>query len=146
MKKLILLLLVCATTCLAYAKPPVNEKVLKVFKTVFPQIENAKWYEYETYYEVYFDRDDVKCRIKYDLDGRVLSTLRHYEEKTLCPFLKAKLSQKFAGKKIFGVTEVNSENELTYNIVLEDDKNWIHVQADATGQMSVTEKFKKAEP
>ena len=144
MKKLILLLFILASTCVAFANPPVNEKVLKVFKTVFPQIENAKWYEYETYYEVYFDRDDVKCRIKYDLDGKVLSTLRHYEEKTLPPFLKAKLSQKFAGKKIFGVTEVNSENELTYNIVLEDDKNWIHVQSDATGQMSVTEKFKKA--
>ena len=146
MKKLLLLLTFTAATFVAFANTPVNEKVLKVFKMVFPQIENAKWYEYETYYEVYFDREDVKCRIKYDLDGKVLSTLRHYEEKTLSPFLKAKLSQKFAGKKIFGVTEVNSENELTYNIVLEDDKNWIHVQSDATGQMSVTEKFKKAEP
>ena len=144
MKKLILLLIVSASFFTAFANPPVNEKVLKVFKTVFPSIENAKWYEYETYYEVYFDREDVKCRIKYDLDGKVLSTLRHYEEKSLSPFLKAKLAQKFAGKKIFGITEVNSENELTYNIVLEDDKNWIHVQADATGQMSVTEKYKKA--
>jgi len=146
MKKLILLLIMSGSTFFAFANPTVSEKVLKVFKTVFPQIENAKWYEYENYYEVYFDRDDIKTRIKYDLDGRVLSTLRHYEEKTLSPFLKAKVAQKFAGKKIFGITEVNSENELTYNIVLEDDKNWIHVQADVTGQMSVTEKFKKADP
>lgn len=143
MKKLLLLLIMSGATFFASANPTVNEKVLKVFKTVFPQIENAKWYEYETYYEVYFDRDDIKCRIKYDLDGKILSTLRHYEEKTLSPFLKAKVAQKFAGKKIFGITEVNSENELTYNIVLEDDKNWIHVQSDATGQMSVTEKFRK---
>lgn len=146
MKKLILLLTIASTTLLASANPnpPVSEKVLKVFKTVFPQIENAKWYEYEAYYEVYFDKDNIKTRIKYDLEGKVLSTLRHYEEKSLSPFLKAKIALRYPGKKIFGVTEVNTESELNFNIVLEDDNNWIHVQSDATGNMSVTDKFKKA--
>ena len=146
MKKLILLLFVFGTAFTVSANPtlPVNEKVLKVFKSVFPMVENAKWYEYETYYEVYFDKDAIKTRIKYDLDGKVLSTLRHYEEKSLSPFLKAKIALRYPGKKIFGVTEMNTESELTYNIVLEDDKNWFHVQSDAIGQMSVTEKFKKA--
>jgi len=146
MKKLSFLLIFSFATMFSFANPNVNEKVLKVFKGVFPTVENAKWYEYETYYEVYFDKDDIKCRIKYDLDGKVISTLRHYEEKSLSPFLKAKVAQRFPGKRIFGITEINSENEMIYDIVLEDDKNWMHVQADAIGQMSVTEKFKKAEP
>ena len=146
MKKLILLLIFSASALFSFANPPVSEKVLKIFTNVFPNVPNAKWYEYENYYEVYFDKDDIKTRIKYDLDGKVLSTLRHYEEKSLSPFIKAKVALRFSGKKIFGITEINSENELTYDIVLEDEKNWIHVQSDATGQMNVTEKFKKAEP
>jgi hypothetical protein len=145
MKKILLTLVVTAAISLSFANPPVNEKVLGIFSKVFPAVENAKWYEYENYYEAYFDKDDIKCRVRFDLDGKILSTIRYYGEKTVCPFLKAKVSQKFPGKKIFGVTEVNSDYELSYNFVLEDEKNWVHVKADGTGQMEVTDKFKKAE-
>ena len=144
MKKILLTLVIFATVSFAYANTPVSEKVLKIFSNTFPGVENAKWYEYETYYEAYFDKDDIKCRVRFDLDGKVMNTIRYYGEKTVSPFLKAKIAQKYPGKKIFGVTEVNNEYELSYNFVLEDEKNWIHVKADGTGQMEVTEKFKKA--
>ena len=144
MKKILLTLMLIAAVSFSYANPTVNEKVLKIFSKVFPSVENAKWYEYETYYEAYFDKDDIKCRVRFDLDGKILSTIRYYGEKTVSPFLKAKISQKYPGKKIFGVTEVNTETELSYNVVLEDEKNWVHVKADGTGQMEVTDKFKKA--
>jgi len=145
MKKILLMLSVIAAVSFSYANPPVNEKVLKIFSHVFPQVQNAKWYEYENYYEAYFDKDDIKCRIRFDLDGKVISTTRYYTEKSLSPFLKAKIAQKYPSKTIFGITEVNSENELVYNIVLEDEKTWTHVRSDSVGQMDVTEKFKKAE-
>src|SRR5829696_2850852 len=144
MKKILLTLMLIAAVSFSYANPTVNEKVLKIFSKVFPSVENAKWYEYETYYEAYFDKDDIKCRVRFDLDGKILSTIRYYGEKTVSPFLKAKISQKYPGKKIFGITEVNTETELSYNVVLEDEKNWVHVKADGTGQMEVTDKFKKA--
>src|SRR6478672_853498 len=145
MKKILLTLVILASVSFAYANPPVSEKVLKIFSNTFPGVENAKWYEYETYYEAYFDKDDIKCRVRFDLDGKVMNTIRYYGEKTVCPFLKAKIAQKYPGKKIFGVTEVNNEDELTYNFVLEDEKNWLHVKSDGTGQMQVTDKFKKAD-
>jgi len=145
MKKILLTLVILASLSFAYANPPVSEKVLKIFSNTFPGVENAKWYEYETYYEAYFDKDDIKCRVRFDLDGKVMNTIRYYGEKTVCPFLKAKINQKYPGKKIFGVTEVNNEDELTYNFVLEDEKNWLHVKSDGTGQMQVTDKFKKAD-
>lgn len=145
MKKILLTLVIMSVVSFSFANPPVNEKVLKIFSKVFPAVDNAKWYEYENYYEAYFDKDDIKCRVRFDLDGKVMSTIRYYGEKTVCPFLKAKLSHKYPGKKIFGVTEVNSEYELTYNFVLEDEKTWVHVKSDGTGQMEVTDKFKKAE-
>jgi hypothetical protein len=144
MKKILLTFIIVSAASFTFAAPPVNEKVLKMFRDVFPSVSDAKWYEYEDYYEAYFDKDDVKCRIKYDFNGKVISTMRYYGEKLVCPFLKAKLVQKYPGRSIFGVTEVNSENELTYDIVLEDDKSWMHVRSDVLGQMTTTQKFKKA--
>ena len=145
MKKILVTLVVMAAVSFSYANPPVNEKVLKVFSSVFPSVQNAKWYEYENYYEAYFDRDDIKCRVRFDLNGKVLSTIRYYGEKNVSPFLKAKLAQKYPGKTIFGVTEVNSDYELAYNVVLEDEKGWMHVKSDGAGLLEVTDKFKKAE-
>ncbi|GAA4751231.1 hypothetical protein [Flavisolibacter ginsenosidimutans] len=145
MKKIALVLVVMIAAFYANAKPPVSEKVLKIFSSTFPGVENPRWYEYENYYEAYFDTGDVKCRAKFDTNGKLISTIRYYGEKMVSPYLKAKLAAKFPGKTIFGVTEVNSENELTYNFVLEDSKTWTHVKSDGTGQMEVTEKFKKAE-
>ena len=145
MKKIILVLVLLAAVSFAYANPPVSEKVLKIFNTTFPSVDNTRWYEYDNYYEAYFDSGDVKCRAKFDANGKLLSTIRYYSEKMVSPYLKAKLAAKFPGKTIFGVTELNSDNELTYNFVLEDSKSWTHVKSDGTGQMEVTEKFNKSE-
>lgn len=145
MKKIALVLLVMASVSYAYATPAVSEKVLKVFSLSFPDVKNATWSQFENFYEAYFDNGDVKCRVKYDFNGTMVSTIRYYGEKMVSPFLKAKLAAKFPGKTIFGVTEVNSEDELIYNFVMEDNKSWTHVQSDGTGQMEVTKRFKKAE-
>ncbi|HZH64587.1 MAG TPA: hypothetical protein VEY10_06800 [Flavisolibacter sp.] len=144
MKKTLATLVIACTALVTFAAPPVSEKVLKVFTELFPSVQDAKWYTFDTYYQVYFDKDDIKCRIKYDFDGKIISTTRYYGEKTVCPFLKAKLAQKFSGKKIFGVTEITSEDEMIYEFVLEDDKSWLKVKSDATGQMQVADKFNKA--
>src|SRR5947209_7928434 len=98
MKKAIyVLLLIILASGFCYAKPPVNDKVLKAFARIFPKVANPTWYEYDSYYEVYFDNGDVKCRVKYDLDGDILSTRRDYLETNLCPFLKAKINEKYPG-------------------------------------------------
>lgn len=145
MKKIFALLLLLSAATSGFATPAINEKVLKVFQTAFPAVQNAKWSEFENFYQVYFDNGDVKCRIQYDFNGQVLSAIRYYGESLVSPFLKAKLAQKFPGKTIFGVTEMNSSDEMYYEFVLEDAKSWLKVRSDGTGQMTVTEKFKKAD-
>lgn len=145
MKKIVLAVALACVSTFAFAAPPVSEKVLKIFQAVFPDVQNARWYETETNYEVYFEKADMKCRIRYDLDGKVMSTIRYYEEKDLPPFLRLKITQKYPGKNIFGITEMNSENELSYHVVLEDKQHWYNVTADGLGQLSLKEKFKKAD-
>lgn len=145
MKKYSLLLVMFFVVAASFAKPPVNEKVLKVFAEVFPTVKNASWFEGEKFYEVYFDKDGVKSRLRYDFDGHLLSTIRYYDGENLPPFLKARIAKKYPEKTVYGVTENNTDHELNFHIILEDENTWLHVQSNAYGHMSVTDKFKKAE-
>lgn len=126
------------------ASPPVDEKISSRFKESFPNAANEKWYEYDGFYEVLFQNNDVSCRMKYDMQGHVISVRRDYSEKDLSLYILAKLKSKYSGKKIFGVTEITNDYGTIYSIVLEDEKHWITVKSDATGNMSIAQKLKKA--
>ncbi len=146
MKKILVICLTAILTAGVVSADPVNEKVLKVFAASFPEVQKTTWYNYETYYAVYFQNsDDSKCRIEYDPNGNILSTTRYYAAGALPPFIRGKVCEKFAGKKIFGVTEVSSNDEMTYHIVLEDDKNWYNIKSDALGDIALEKKMAKAE-
>lgn len=143
MKKLFLAVAVLASS-LAFANPSVDGKVEQSFKASFPKAEKVTWYENDSFYEVLFTNNQVTCRMWYDHDGNVTKTERYYKEDGLSPFLLAKLNKKFEGKKVFGVTEISSENGISYNIVLEDDKRWYHVTADDSGNIHLEKKLQKA--
>ena len=137
------LALLIGTTSFA-APTPVDEEVSKHFKQTFPAAFNVKWYEYETFYEVFFQSNDITCRIKYDLKGNIMSTRRDYFEKDLSLFIVAKVKEKYPGKKIFGVTEITSVEGVSYNIILEDDKNWTTITSTDSGDLNLVQKLKKA--
>ena len=143
MKKILVLLLIVATIP-AMATDSISAKVTKSFNETFPEAVDVKWYTTPEGSEVYYDQSGMKCHIWYDAKGRVLKTRRDYSEKELCPFIKAKVNRKYAGKKIYGVTEINDDNELSYLIILEDEKTWTKVTADTTGQLTLVNKANKS--
>ncbi len=144
MKKILALCLAAVLTTASVSAAPVTEKVLKVFSASFPEVTETTWYNYDNFYAVYFkDLDGSKCRIEYDPQGNILSTTRYYSGEALSPFIRAKVNQKFPGKQIFGVTELSSDEELAYHIVLEDEKNWYNIKSDAVGAISLEKKMKK---
>ena len=104
MKRVLYGLALLLSTSSFVAKPPVDEKITARFTQTFPAAQNAKWYEYENYYEVFFDNNNIICTIKYDLQGNIISTRRDYFEKDLSLFIVARVKEKYPGKKIFGVT------------------------------------------
>lgn len=144
MKKFLIAMTMMISAVAFAADPSVDEKVEKKFNDAFPKAEKVSWYDGKTHYEVLFTNDQVKCRMWYDLDGNVLKTERYYTEEGLCPFILAKIKQKYAGKKVFGVTETNTDSGIQYRIVLEDEKQWYHIDADGAGNMSLNKKFQKA--
>lgn len=144
MKKLLVALAILASTALYAASPSVDEKIEKSFKNAFPNAEKVTWYENETYYEVLFVNEMVKCRMWYNKEGSVVKTERYYKEEGLCPFILAKVKNKFNGKAVFGVTEINNEEGINYYIILEDEKKWYHITSDGSGNIYMRKKYNKA--
>jgi hypothetical protein len=123
-----------------------NEKVLKAFNETFAYAEKVVWHDLDNQYQADFWQDAISVRARYDNDGTLLETTRYYFEKQLPPNILSRLKKKYAGKEVFGVTEITSEDEVSYYISLKDDKNWYTVKSDAYGNLQQTEKYKRAEP
>jgi hypothetical protein len=129
----------------AFANPTaVNEKVLHAFNQVFKNAQSVVWQESNGQYEVKFKQDGISVRVLYDKKGTMLESLRYYNEEHLPMLLRAKLEKQFSGKKVFGVTEYTSNNEVVYHITLEDENNWTMVRANSYAEIQVDKKFKKA--
>lgn len=146
MKKLLLSVIAAMFSLFVFATAPtaVNEIVLKAFNASFKDAQQVVWEEHANAYEVKFVHNDIKSRITYDTNGNILKTIRYYNEEQLPLFIRGKLKEKFEGKKVFGVTEVASQDQLNYHVVLEDEKTWTIVICDALGYITIDKKYNKA--
>jgi len=145
MKKLIILTCLFATLSVAASNPPeVNEKVLKAFNETFMKATDVVWNEMQNFYEARFKQSEIITRAVYDTEGNLLRTTRYYSQENLPINILTKLKKKFAGKSIYGVTELSTEEEVSYHITLQDEGNWYQVTADNYGNLELSKKFKKA--
>ncbi len=146
MKKILLAsFLFTAVLAQATTPPEVNEKILKAFKETFTYAEDVVWQEKDNAYQVNFWQGEINIRARYDEQGNLLGTIRYYYEKQLPPSIVSKVKRRYAGKTIFGVTEITTEDEINYFITIRDDKNWYTVKSDVFGNLQQTDKFKRAE-
>jgi len=144
MKKLIIILGLFVALGAAAANPPeVNEKVLKAFEETFVKATDVVWHETGNTYEARFKQSEIISRASYDKDGNLLRTIRYYSEEGLPINILTKIKKRFSGKSIFGVTECATGDEVEYNIVLQDEKNWYIVKSDSWGSLEVSQKYRK---
>lgn len=146
MKKLIIAAVLVSSSLCSFSavSDEIDENVLRVFRETFSDVKNATWHEDGDTYTVRFVRNDIDTRITYDKDANMVRTMRYYSEKNLPAFIRGKITKKFDGKSIFGVTESTTESGTEYHITLQDEKNWLVVVSDASGSMHVEKKFRKA--
>jgi hypothetical protein len=123
----------------------VNEKVLKSFKESFPTAQQVTWLEYVDTYVVNFTSIGIKERITYDKEGNFISSTRYYYQENLPANIICKIKKNYPNYKVFGVTEVTTENLVQYYVKMEDNANWTTVKSDDAGNMEVVEKYKKSE-
>lgn len=139
----VLLLSISAT---ATNPPEISEKVIKAFKETFTQAEEVSWKELDDHCQADFKISEMRVRATYDNDGNLISTTRYYDEKNLPSNILAKLKVKYAGKQINGVTEVITESDIAYHIVLKDEKYWYWVESTPYATLTLTQKLKRGEP
>ena len=144
MKKTIITL-ICLTVLAAplFANAP-NEKVLKIFNETFSSPKDATWYDHTDFYDVSFVQAGIRSTIKYDKEGNFLSSIRYYGQENLPVNIACQLNKRFPKKKLFGVTEWTTSQEVTYYIKLEDEKFWTTLKVSNNGLVQVYEKYRKA--
>jgi len=145
MKKLIILTCLFAALSVAASAPPeVTEKVLKAFNETFMKATDVVWHETQNYYEASFKQSEIISRAIYDAEGNLLRTTRYYSQENLPINILTKLQKRYAGKSVYGVTELSAEDEVSYHITLQDETNWYMIIADNFGNLELSKKFKKA--
>ena len=146
MKKLMYLGIMLNSLSATAATPPeISEKVLKAFKETFSDAVDVTWKELDNSCQANFKLSEIQVRAIYDNEGNLLETVRYYGEKNLPPNVLAKLKKRYSGKEVFGVTEISSDNEMSFHITLKDEKNWYVVKSDPYANLQQTDKFKRAE-
>ena len=145
MKKLIIFTCLFAALSATASNPPeVSEKVLKAFSETFMKATEVVWHEVQNLYEASFKQSEVISRAIYDQDGNLLRTTRYYSQENLPINILTKLQKRFAGKLVYGVTELSQEDQVSYHITMQDDKNWYIIKADNWGGLELEKKYKKA--
>jgi hypothetical protein len=146
MKKISIALfaILIAASSFASTNPGPNDAVLKVFTATFPHAEGVEWFENSDHFLVNFKEGGILTKITYDKDGNFMNSIRYYESKNLPINILTAVKKKYSDKKIIGVTELTSQDGLSYHIKLEDDKMLYTVKASPEANLDVVEKFKKA--
>jgi acyl-CoA synthetase (AMP-forming)/AMP-acid ligase II len=145
MKKLIIFTCLFAALSATASNPPeVSEKVLKAFNETFMKATEVVWHEVQNLYEASFKQSEVISRAIYDQDGNLLRTTRYYSQENLPINILTKLQKRFAGKSVYGITELSTDDEVSYHITMQDEKNWYIIKADNWGGLDLEKKYKKA--
>ena len=145
MKKLIIATCLFAALSVRASNPPeVTEKVLKAFNETFMKATDVVWHEVKNFYEASFKQSEIISRAIYDQDGNLVRTTRYYSQENIPINILTKLQKRFAGKTVYGVTELSMEDQVSYHITMQDDKNWYIIKADNWGSLELEQKYKKA--
>lgn len=122
----------------------ISDKLLQAFQKTFPDATQVKWVEEPGGYQVTFRQNDILTKVEYDKDAQFVNSLRYYTEKNLPVMVICQLQRKYAGKSVWGVTELSTATSTEYYVKLVDDNNWYTVRSDADGNMQTVEKYKKS--
>ena len=122
----------------------INEKLVQIFRQTYPDAVDVSWLEYPETYAVSFKEGDERSIIIFSKDGTFLRATRYYDEKYLPYYLVAAIHGKYPAKKIYGVIEVSTPENIDYFIKLEDAKTWMTIQVSSDGSIKAIENFKKA--
>jgi hypothetical protein len=143
MKKTVLSIAITLLSLSAIAAP--DEPLLELFNRTFPDAKYIRWVEKGEHHIVSFTQNDTQCRIWYDKKGTLIYSLRYGLGNELpLPVLMA-VKKKYRDKHIDGVTEITTQDSVTYELVLSDDQKWYVARVTDHGEVSQKYSLRKQE-
>ena len=103
-------------------------KALTAFQSDFPQATEATWYNNanDASYVV-FNTQGKTNRAMFNKKGRMLYRISYYYKEMLPASVVKKVNDTYRDKTIFGITEINYNNDTVYVLVLEDKTHWTNI-------------------
>ncbi|HEX7756255.1 MAG TPA: hypothetical protein VF421_12970 [Niabella sp.] len=137
MKKLLLMIAVfiAVTVSAANEEPAVSEKALETFHQVFAEASDVSWKTVDQQNEASFKMNRIQMRAVINDNGKLVSLLRYYQEENLPVNIRYAVKKAFKNKEIVGVTEYTKNNEVSYYLILRDDKKIFNVAVDSNGDI-----------
>jgi hypothetical protein len=151
MKKFFILISAVVMGVQSYAFYPgeIDQKIQKTFDLSFPNAKDVSWLDYPKSYEVSFVQNGIRSRVYYPKDNSFVRLTRYFKEENLPYHVRFIIKKQFAGKSIFGVTEVSTISDgwnlsyIVYNIVLEDEAKFYFIKMEEDGEFTIGKRLKK---
>ena len=122
----------------------VNTTVTENFAKNFPGVANVTWTQANKTTWGYFKQHGVPVRVSYNQKGKLVYTIRYYNEEQVSPIVKEKLNSEGFTMKIVLVTEIKSRYSTTQVVKMENEKSIITLTINQAGVINVAEEFNKA--
>ena len=146
MKKNFLALAVLLITGLTSAfanKVEGNKRAVESFGREFANAQNVSWVEQKDYSKATFSLYNHIMFAYYDKEGQLLAVVRNLLSDQLPLRLLTEMKKKYSGYWISDLFEVDSEDQTSYYLTLENADEKIVLRSDGIEHWSVYKKEKK---
>ena len=110
--------------------PPIET----IFESTFPLATAVQWKKEGAFYHVYCKVNNQPVRAIYTEQGQMKSCLRYYGAEELPPYVRARLTRRFPGASVTGVTEFYNAESLSFTINLKKGTRLILLETNALGE------------
>ena len=121
----------------------VNTTVTENFSKTFPGVVNVMWTKADKTTWGYFKQHDVQVRVSYNEKGKLLYTIRYYNQHQVSQSVKDAVKREGFSMPIVHVTEVKARYNTINFVKMEDSHSIITLCVKANGDVSVYEELNK---
>jgi len=127
---------------MASERADVDPKILSAFQKEFSFAKNVKWEVKGNLTQVNFLINDQGVMAWYNSDAELVTTARNILYNQLPISVIRTLEKEYAGADLFGITEINRNNETYYQIRADEKNKKYLLKASSSGNIIVLKKIK----
>ena len=139
---LLTLLTIGITVMIADPVTPVDPKILSAFQKEFSFAKSVSWQEDGSLTRVNFVMNDQGITAWYNANAELVTTARNILYNQLPISVMRSLDKQYEGAGIFGITEINRNDETYYQLKVEKRGKKYLLKASPSGNIVVLKRIK----